>query len=29
MVAAAPDQMIDVPGEYFINFGKAITFWTL
>lgn len=26
---AAPDQMIDVPGEYFINFGKAITFWTL
>jgi hypothetical protein len=27
--AAAPDQMIDVPGEYFINFGKAITFWTL
>jgi hypothetical protein len=29
MVSAAPDQMIDVPGEYFINFGKAITFWTL
>jgi hypothetical protein len=27
--AAAPDQMLDVPGEYFINFGKAITFWTL
>jgi hypothetical protein len=27
--AAAPDQMIDVPGEYFINFGKAISFFTL
>jgi hypothetical protein len=28
-VAAAPDQMIDVPGEYFINFGKSIIFSTL
>jgi hypothetical protein len=27
--AAAPDQMIAVPGEYVINYGKAISFWTL
>jgi hypothetical protein len=26
---AAMDQMIDVPGEYFLNFGAAITFYTL
>jgi hypothetical protein len=25
--AALPDQMIDVPGEYFINFGKSIIFF--
>jgi hypothetical protein len=29
MQAAAPDQMIAVPGEYFLNFGAAITFSTL
>jgi hypothetical protein len=29
MQAAAADQTIAVPGEYFINFGKAISFWTL
>jgi hypothetical protein len=29
MQAAAPDQMISVPGEYFLNFGAAISFWTL
>jgi hypothetical protein len=29
MQAAAADATIEVPGEYFINFGKAISFWTL
>jgi hypothetical protein len=29
MQAAAPDQMVAVPGEYFLNFGAAISFWTL
>jgi hypothetical protein len=27
--AAGTDQTIDVPGEYFINDGKTISFWTL